>query len=441
MAEGKKSAARIAAEHLPEPERDAVLDELSRLRVQAQARDLLAAERAGTSPPFDAGLLNDVLARPPEPPYRIEDVLPSDAGLLVVAQRKTGKTTLELNLARSLITGEKFLGRFAVRPVKDRVAILNYEVSAGQLARWAKEAGVPKDRLYLVNLRGWRNPLHHPEDRKRLAELLIENKVESVIVDPFGRAYGGQSQNDNGEVMAWLVELDRWARAEVGAADVILTAHAGWEGERTRGASALEDWADSIITMTRGKRGDEHSRYLRAEGRDVLVEQDLLGFDPDTRTLELTGIGSRQETAKDRHVEQLVPMVVQIVTETPGVSGNKIEQALRTRGETFQKGDGNKAATMAVDQVLIKKVEDGPRHAKTYLPLPTSPTSPSTPLGEVHPPPPAPYRGEVDCGEVVPTATPGRSPHARRTKAGDRRTLRIPRKGKTVRKGDVDGAA
>ena len=144
----------------------------------------VAAERAGTSPPFDAGLLDDVLARPLEPPYRIEDVLPSDAGLLVVAQRKTGKTTLELNLARSLITGDKFLGRFAVRPVKDRVAILNYEVSAGQLARWANEAGVPKDRLYLVNLRGRRNPLHHPEDRKRLAELLIENEVESVIVDP-----------------------------------------------------------------------------------------------------------------------------------------------------------------------------------------------------------------------------------------------------------------
>lgn len=129
------------------------------LRVKAEARDVLAAERAGSVPPFDAGTLAEVLARPAEPAHRVEGLIPADAGTLVVAQRKTGKTTLELNLARSLIVGGDFLGRFPVTPVTGRVAVLNYEVSAAQLARWADEAQVPPDRLLLVNLRGRRNPL------------------------------------------------------------------------------------------------------------------------------------------------------------------------------------------------------------------------------------------------------------------------------------------
>ena len=205
------------------------------LRVREEARRRLAAEKEGATTPFDAGLLQDILARPPEPPFRIEGLLPSEAGMLVVAQRKTGKTTLMLNLTRSLLTGQRFLGRFGVRPVVGSIAILNFEVSGPQLGRWAHEVGVPQDRLFLVNLRGCRNPLSHPDDRTRVAALLKEQQVECLIVDPFARAYGGTNQNDSGEVGAWLTDLDRFARSEVGALDLILTTHAGWNAERTRG--------------------------------------------------------------------------------------------------------------------------------------------------------------------------------------------------------------
>jgi hypothetical protein len=105
------------------------------LRVREEAKRRLAAEKEGSTKPFDAGLLEDILARRLEPPFRIEGLLPSEAGMLVVAQRKTGKTTFELNLARSLVTGQRFLGRFAVRPLAGKIAILNFEVSGPQLAR------------------------------------------------------------------------------------------------------------------------------------------------------------------------------------------------------------------------------------------------------------------------------------------------------------------
>ena len=120
---------------------------------------------SGPLPPFDAGTLGEILARPPQPASRVDHLIPWEAGTLIAAQRKTGKTTLTLNLAQSLMTGQDFLGRFGVRPVDGVVAMLNFEVSGAMLAGWADELRISHDRLYLVNLRGRRNPFADPEDR------------------------------------------------------------------------------------------------------------------------------------------------------------------------------------------------------------------------------------------------------------------------------------
>ena len=371
-----------------------VAAEVRVLRIRSEARELVAADRAGSVPPFDADLLVDVLARPQEPAHRVEGLIPADAGTLVVAQRKTGKTTLLLNLARVLLNGGDFLGRFPVIPVTGRVAFLNFEVSAAQLARWSDEVQVPADRLLLVNLRGRRNPLGNAEDRERLAQVLRDHQVETIIVDPFGRAYSGQSQNDSGEVGAWLATLDRWARGDCGVRDVILTAHAGWDGERTRGASALEDWADSIVTMVRDK-DDDQVRYLRAEGRDVLVDEDRLDFDPTTRALTLAGAGSRKAAAKTRNLDELVPDVLRAVTATPGITGYKLTQAMREQGAAFQRGDEIKAAKLGVDRHLLR-TEQGTRNSTMYFLASTSPDlSRPIPTGYVPTSPHLPLRGGV----------------------------------------------
>ena len=88
--------------------------EVDRLRVRHEAHEIFDAERRGEMPPFDAGTLGEVLARPAEPPHRIDGFLPSLGRLLVVAMRKTGKTTLLLNLALVLLVGG-FLGRFTIQ--------------------------------------------------------------------------------------------------------------------------------------------------------------------------------------------------------------------------------------------------------------------------------------------------------------------------------------
>ena len=345
---------------------------LHRLRVEREARLRLGREGVDPAPPFDTGLLSEILARPQEPQWRIQDLMPADGSMLVVAQRKTGKTTLMLNAARSMLTGEPFLNKFPCRVATGTVAILNYEVSGSQLAKWAQHVGVPQKQLVLANLRGRRNPLVYDEDRQQLAALLREHGVECLIVDPFGQAFGGKSQNDAGEVGAFLAGLDTFARSEVGARDVILTAHAGWNGARTRGSSALEGWADSVLTMTFG--ADNQSRYLRALGRDVGIDEDRISFDPETRLMAMTGGGSRKQAGRISKAETLVRPVCDIVRGNPGVSTGDLVDAVRALRHdgvvaiAFQDQDVRQAVNAAVAQGVLRREELGPgKPTKHYV--------------------------------------------------------------------------
>lgn len=393
----------------------AVDDQVRALRIRDRARERYEAEKAATIvvPPFDAGTLHEIRQRPRPPKARVEELIPYNAGTLVVAQRKTGKTTFQLNLARTLIEGSEFLGKFPVRPIDGNVAILNFEVSAHQLADWATEHQIPSDRLYLVNLRGRRNPFTNDDDRARLISDLRGHDIESLIVDPFGRAYTGKSQNDPGEVGAWLADLDRFAREDgAGALDVILAAHAGWDGERTRGSTALEDWADSIITLVRDK-DDDQQRYLRAEGRDVLIDEDQLLFDDRTRTLTLAGAGSRRNNARVRKLEAQIPVVLDLLREHPSMTGNQLDIALAKTDLPHSKGDGTKAAQLAERRGLLGS-KDGSRRSRLFFLLTTSPTSPNSPQGDSDDFPHLPDRGEVVQGtqttHLPDNHNPGKTP-------------------------------
>ena len=357
----------------------AVSEELRRLRVRRDAVRALRAEESAQEAvgAFDAGTLAETLARPAEPPMRVEGLIPSSASTLLVAQRKCGKSTWALNYARALMTGEDFLDRFPVVPTTGNVAVLNYEVSGGQLARWADDVGVPENRLLLVNLRGRRNPLSHPEDRAALAERLRDHGTEVVVVDPFGRAYGGTSQNDAGEVGTWLVNLDQFVRGDVGASDLVLTAHAGWNGDRTRGSSALEDWADVIITLTRDAEAEDSPTYMRAIGRDVDLDEDGLSFEATTRHLSMAGTGSRKAAKQHRKLDALMGQVVTVVTDHPGASVSEIRQGLAATGDTARRSDVSAAAAKLVCDGILHTAP-GPRgstlHRLRHDPFPPVPT-------------------------------------------------------------------
>src|SRR3546814_17312820 len=78
------------------------------------------------------------------------------------------------NLSYSLLTGEKFLGECAVVPLApdERVAVLNFEVTAATLAEWFNRRSVPMDRVVQVDLRGRANPFHDAKQLRALGEKL-----------------------------------------------------------------------------------------------------------------------------------------------------------------------------------------------------------------------------------------------------------------------------
>jgi hypothetical protein len=349
------------------------------LQVKQRAREIVAEIEAGRNPlpPPDAGTLAEMLARPDEVRWRLDGLLPAGGRLLLSAQRKTGKSTAVGNLARSLLTGESFLGRFPVARLRGRVVVLNYEVTAGMFARWMTDIGVPPDRLYVVNLRGARNLLADETGRAELVELIRAADGEVLVVDPFGRAYTGKNQNDAAEVTPWLNRLDEVADA-AGITELVLVAHAGWNGERTRGSSALEDWPDVIATMTRDP--DTDVRFLKAEGRDVEVPEDELSFDPATRRLTMTGAGNRVQVRAVADIEQLAEAIRDIVAATPGLNVSELRDALRDHDQHLQREDVGKAAKVAIDRGWIVQ-KPGKGNAKLHYP-PGHPESSQGPPGD-----------------------------------------------------------
>jgi hypothetical protein len=380
-----------------------VATEARRLRVRGVAVELVRQERIGQQPPPDAGTLAELLARPVSAQWRIDGLLPADGRMLWSAQRKTGKTTAIGNLARALLTGEPFLGRFEVDKIDGRVVVLNYEVTGDTFARWMHDIGVPPERLYVVNLRGRRNLLATDDGRAELVELIRVQEGQVLMVDPFGRAYTGKSQNDVAEVTPWLGRLDEVAES-AGIAELILTAHAGWDGERTRGSSGLEDWPDCIVTMTRDP--DTDNRFIKAEGRDVDVAEDRLDYDPATRRLSVTGDGNRATVRKGDHAEHLAEVVRDVVAFDPGINTTALTARLREEGEHLQREDTSAAVRCAERRGWVHRVR-GPKNAWLHQPGPVVPSSPEPSPGQVVSSPRPSYRDGTTRRTTQEASSPG----------------------------------
>ncbi|MFC7430666.1 MULTISPECIES: AAA family ATPase [unclassified Agrococcus] len=349
--------------------------------VQGQdIRDLAGLVRAARDgvgrPTWEASTLDEVLALPTEARWRVEGLLPSLGRLLLIAQRKVGKTTWTMNLLRSLLLGEPFLGRFDVTPLSGSVLLLNFEVDAATQGRWLADVGLDDpalaSRVVVVNVRGVENPLATDAGRRRLAAVMRERDVEAVVVDPFGRAFTGIEQSNNSEVTAWLSALDRVV-TEGGASELVLVAHAGWgdaKGQsqtRVRGASALEDWADSIVRYWKDRNDDDAPRFMEAEGRDVAMPADRLDFDPSTRRLTLTGTGGQRAARSLKRASFLEEPILDLVRLSPGATASQIEASLRQRGNSFSKGDEGHALRSLEEAGLIVRRKDG-RTMRHYLP-------------------------------------------------------------------------
>ena len=134
----------------------------------------------------------------------------------VNAQKKSGKTTLLMNAAASLVTGEPFLGRFEVAVESDcRVGYLNMELTKGQFNRWLADMALPDDGLKrLVPYHGrehGRLDLTNDAAAEWVVRWLQDAGISVLIMDPLGSFYDQPSGGDpNAAYLRWWARLETW---------------------------------------------------------------------------------------------------------------------------------------------------------------------------------------------------------------------------------------
>jgi hypothetical protein len=266
--------------------------------------------------------LTEFLKLPDDPAdFRIFDLLPAGGRVILSAQYKAGKSSMVGNLARSLADGTPFLDTYAVKPVT-KVTIIDNELSQGQIRKWYRELEIQNtDAVDLIPLRGAASSFDilDPVVRAQWAARLAG--TEFLILDclrPVMDALGLSEDKDAGKFLAAFDALI----AECGAAEAVIVHHMGHGGNRSRGDSRILDWPDATWTMKREDHEDPKSpRYFEALGRDVNVDEALLEWTEEGRTLKIVG-GSR----KQAKLEAVIPEVLELVRMHPGVSGKSIEE-------------------------------------------------------------------------------------------------------------------
>jgi hypothetical protein len=359
------ASAGMTAELLAELQRDKELYSDVRKELNRQrSREIVAKLRdgQGEDKPWNDGLLSGMSKS--DLVWRCDGLLPVNARLLIQAQYKAGKTTFMLNFARCLIHGGYFLGRFETTKIDGLVGYLNYEVSGDQFSAWAEQLGINADRVYVNNLRGMPNPFASERDLERLAERLRWFMVDVVIVDPYARAFDGDNLDQTGPAVKFTNKLDQLAEM-ADLTEIAIVNHTGHDKERGRNSTVLNDWADTIVTLTRDDK--DGARYVKAIGRDVELAEDRLDFDPETKILTLSGTGSRKTNANQDKMAKLAPMAAQMIAvSSVPLNGAQIEARWKDMGIGHSKGDGNKAAAAAHGLGVRCEKDEGPNRPKWW---------------------------------------------------------------------------
>jgi hypothetical protein len=258
--------------------------ELERLRARTWAAEELERERAEAEfePPEHMPTLADELAADDEPlTYTINELHVTGGNTLLLAQYKTGKSTLTIDLARCAADGAPFLERFDTT-CERHVGILNLEMMRVQHREWCRRAGFEHpERAAVVHVRGQQFNIEAPSWQDWIVEWLKRADIGLWILDTWTKLYHGP-EYDNTHAQRVLDTLDE-IKERAGVDDVVLTCHTPRSEmargkERARGPSALDGWADTRWGLTE----QDGSRYLWAGGRIDGVDELRLEHDPAT---------------------------------------------------------------------------------------------------------------------------------------------------------------
>lgn len=240
----------------------------------------------------------------------IENLLPTQGRLLVVAPGKTGKSIFCLQMVHCAAMGLPFLGFNVPRPL--RVHYLDYEVGPimmqDRLALMGREYDVPRNQLFVTSF---------PDPNDLVGTLDSVPDIDIFVVDP-AISLGYTDENNNAQIRRLLDNLHRECRER--GAGVILVHHTRKSSRdpnvrdrgmgEARGAGAFTDWMDYGISLRTVTEGSSYELTFLSRG-GANPEPMTVQRDPESLTYSLQGTTIAMEQAAEdatREYKEANPM-------------------------------------------------------------------------------------------------------------------------------------
>lgn len=333
--------------------------------------DLLAEEDFG-----DVGSLAEWKKDPPQKlKARINHLTVMGGNAIVYGVYKVGKSTVEYNLADSLLDGVPFLGMFDVEPLDGSFIILDWEDDPSmQFDRATRRPLRNENRLFL---RSYRDTGCTPMDddcAEQIRDYIARHEGETVLVNTVSSSIAG----DPNKFKTADEYLRRWGqiKTEAGAKELILgahTAHTTTRGEHgiplsqhVFGSSQFMNWKDAGLSLTMSERTGQ--RYVDVTTR--LMEPKLprlalsLDFETQAVTAELStvpaGPGSRGGRTKDEVKPDVIALLKEATQHGEELSGRAIEEQVTGRSAVIRE---------VLDKLVAKgrvSVRRGPNRSRMH---------------------------------------------------------------------------
>lgn len=346
-------------------------DAEDRLRATEQARANEAAKLvAAVEIP---GRINLATYTPPDTAWLIDGLMPMDGSLGLFAERKAGKTTTVVEMVRSMLSGDEFLGRFATNlPAGARVALMDTEMTPAMLHHEYTKVSIPAEHLDRIDLHPLRGrsrllDLRNEATRARWQELIAPGAV--IIVDCLYTVLAAAQVDESSAQVSDIIDGIKALAVQCSAAGLVIVHHLGKDPTKgARGHSSIEGGVDILATIwLDGPPAADTPRLFSATGRlDVDVPPALLSRGNDCRlTLSASTPRADRARAADRsdddtawklisdHPGKSLRGLEELPTETRKLSRSRLRRALDRLdglGYIVNRGSAERPAWHAADR-------------------------------------------------------------------------------------------
>jgi hypothetical protein len=316
------------------------------------------------------------------PGWQVEGFWMKHSHGIVAGEPKSFKSTLVMDLALSIATGEPFLGKYPVDksgPVlyiqnenahwimKDRFEkMLKHKGVVGKIHRSKDKLNVtfpPAVPFYMINQQSFM--LSNPEHQEYLEDLIKRMKPELVVLDPLYLMFDGDvaSAQDLFPILQWLLYLKN--TYNVG---ILVIHHYNKSGESKRGgqrmlgSTTLHGWIESAWYLTtlaaEGQAEVIMSREFRGAGlqSDLDIRIEMGDMEDPHYAIETSDYVKPEGDGKKVNPDRMKNEIIACINSRTGVNDGYIE---------MNTGYNNKQIRETVD-LLIQQGLCNRRSGKIY---------------------------------------------------------------------------